>query len=148
MPRVTRKAGARSAPARKRVKRLAATKIRKANRHKKPSGLESTVKSWFDEDGIPCKTEFPIGSNPVCHADFLLGKRTVLELHGCHWHAHDLCVKSPLKWQQERRRKDAARYRFFRDQGFDVVVIWECEVAQEPNRVRAMLRAIAANKGK
>ena len=149
MPSSPRKAAAKKrAPVRKRIKHISAAGIRKANRHKKPSGLEKTLMDWFDQDGIKYKTEFPIGTNPVCHADFLLGKRTVIEAHGCFWHGCRICEHKLDPWQLTRHKKDGARYDFFIKQGYDVVVIWEHEVDKEPNRVRAMLRAIAENKGK
>jgi very-short-patch-repair endonuclease len=127
---------------------LSPRKQRKANRHREPSELENKVMSWLREDRIKYSPQHPIGKDPVCHADLLLNTRTVIELNGCHWHGCRICNRKLQPWQEERQKKDGSRYDFFKKQGFDVVVIWEHEVNDEPLRVRAMLRAIAANRGR
>ena len=133
---------------RKQQKKFSPSKLRKSLRHKEKSQLEETVEGWLREDGIKFKAQFAIGTDPVCHADLLIGKRTVVELHGCYYHGCRICTRRIEPWQAERQKKDGSRYDFFIKQGYDVVVIWEHEVEKEPNRVRAVLRAIAENRGK
>lgn len=41
-----------------------------------------------------------------------------------------------------KRRKDAYRYRFFLNQGYDLFVIWEHEFVKEPGRVKELLKAL------
>ena len=57
------------------------------------------------------------------------------------------CNKSLSKMQLNALSSDARRYAFFKRLGFDVHVIWECEVDKEPERVQRMLKAIAPVKG-
>lgn len=114
--------------------------IRKANRRRKPSELETTVHKWLEEDGIPFHKQHRIGR---CHVDIFLEPRTIVELHGCHWHGCAICNRKLTDWQRARIRKDGNRYGFFRKRGYDVVIIWECEVEREPERVRAILRLLA-----
>lgn len=116
--------------------------IRKANRKRKRSSLEVEVYGWLEEDKIPFRKEATIGR---CHVDVLFPPRTIIELNGCYWHGCMICNRDLSHTQKLAQIKDARRYAFFRNRGYDVVVIWECEVDKEPDRVRTQLRAIAKN---
>jgi G:T-mismatch repair DNA endonuclease (very short patch repair protein) len=110
--------------------------IRKANRRRKASSLEKDVYKILREEGIPFQREKLIGR---CHADIFIGPRTVIELNGCYWHGCPVCTKKLNQMQEESRAKDARRYYFFKKLGFDVRVIWECEVHKDPESVRDLL---------
>jgi very-short-patch-repair endonuclease len=114
--------------------------LRRARRNRKRSSLEKLVYSWLEEDKILFKKEYPIGK---CHVDILFPPRTVIELNGCHWHACGVCHNAITPEQQEIQVKDSRRYAFFRNRSYDVITIWEHEINDEPDRVRAMLRGIA-----
>lgn len=116
--------------------------IRKANRRRKRSSLELQVYEWLQEDGIKFRKEKAISR---IHVDIFLEPRTAIELNGCHWHSCMICNPNLTSEQKVTIEKDARRYAFIRNRGFDVIVIWECEVEREPERVRAMLRALAAS---
>jgi G:T-mismatch repair DNA endonuclease (very short patch repair protein) len=133
MPRARR-------PFRKRVKRIPLKAIRKANRRRAASTLEKQVYQWLEEDKIPFHREHPVGR---CHVDIFIEPRTAIELNGCYWHGCRMCNRELSVKQVRKQKKDGNRYAFLRKRNLDVVVIWECEVAKEPERVRLILRALA-----
>lgn len=133
MPRITRRQ-------RNHRKRYPAAVIRKRNRRRKRSSLEKKVYQWLEEDKIPFHKEKPIGR---CHVDIFLEPRTVIELNGCYWHGCMICNRELSAKHKLVQSKDARRYGFFRNKGYDVIVFWECEVEKEPARVRKMLRLLA-----
>ncbi len=139
MPRIKRK----SRPKFYGGKKLPMRAIRKANRKRKSSSLEKTVHAWLKDDRIEFRKEATVGR---CHVDILLPPRTLIELNGCYWHGCMVCNRPLSDSQKLAQIKDARRYAFLRNRDYDVVVIWECEVDKEPERVRAMLRALAKVK--
>ena len=112
---------------------------KKRIRSKKKSGLEIRVEAALDSRGIEYRTQYPIGR---CHADLYFPQtNTVVELHGCYWHAHSVCQKT---FRYKRRRvRDARRYAFFRNKGYQLLIIWECEVNQNLESVMDRLSAAA-----
>ncbi len=111
----------------------------KANRHRKVSGLEKIAYQMLKEEGIPFQKEKTVGR---CHADIFIAPNTLIELQGCYYHGHS-CQKPPLsKMQKESMARDARRFYFFNKLGFRVEQIWECDVNDGPDKVRARLRKI------
>jgi very-short-patch-repair endonuclease len=135
MPRVRR------AVPNNRKKRIPPRAYRKANRNREKSSLELKVEGWLVEDGIDFKAQHAISH---CHVDIFLPPRTVIELQGCYYHACPICNPSVGRDGVTKRKGDAARFRFLMSKGYDVYQIWEHEVEKEPGRVRAVLRALAA----
>jgi DNA mismatch endonuclease (patch repair protein) len=68
-------------------------------------------------------------------------RRKVIFVHGCFWHRHGTrCAltrlpKSKLEfWQpklEKNRRRDRKNVRLLRADGWDVLVLWECELQRE-----------------
>ena len=65
------------------------------------------------------------------------GRRKVIELRGCFWHRHPGCVdaavpKTRLEFWQEKFEgtvaRDARNVVTLKAAGWDVLVVWECEV--------------------
>jgi DNA mismatch endonuclease, patch repair protein len=61
----------------------------------------------------------------------------VVFVHGCFWHRHSGCKKATVParnrefWLQKFGRnmqRDQKNYRLLRDQGWRILVIWECEL--------------------
>ena len=115
--------------------------IRKHNRNRPASSLERKVYGWLEEDEISFTKEKSIGKK--MHVDVFFAPKTCVELNGCHWHGCPICNKKLTEDQQKAQQKDARRYFRIRKLGFDVVVFWECEVHDYPQRVRNQLRALA-----
>lgn len=124
----------------KSVKATFYTAIRKANKNRPASSLEKLVYGWLEEDGVSFKKEKAIGK---CHVDIFLEPDICIELNGCYWHGCTECFPEPTKTQKAAGIKDARRYSFFRKKEYRVVIIKECEVKNEPDAVRQLLRSLA-----
>jgi G:T-mismatch repair DNA endonuclease (very short patch repair protein) len=98
------------------------------------------VYSWLDEEGIAYTKEKAIGK--YMHVDIFFEPKTCIELNGCHWHGCLICNKELSKDQKIAQKKDSHRYFRIRKLGFDVVVFWECEVRDFPQRVKEQLKAL------
>jgi G:T-mismatch repair DNA endonuclease (very short patch repair protein) len=120
--------------------RVSAKVIRKANRSRPASGFEKAIHAILKEEKIAFTKEKTIGR---CHADIFIEPKTVIEAQGCFWHGHT-CQKAFNKMQLEAHSKDARRFAFFQRLGFKVYSIWECELEQDPEKVREKLKKIAA----
>lgn len=129
---------------RNKSKRIPWKIIRKCNRQRKASSLEKKVYEWLEEDGIAFKKEKAVGRH--LHVDIFLDPKTCIELNGCHWHGCLICNPELSKAQKAAQIKDAKRYFTIRKCGFDIVIFWECEVKEFPERVRQQLRALAGKK--
>lgn len=84
------------------------------------------------------------GSPDIVHR----GRRKAIFVHGCFWHRHEGCSRSttPVRnaefWREKFERnmeRDLRKLRELKDQGFDVLVIWECETFN-PRLLQAKLR--------
>lgn len=114
---------------------------RKHNARRKASGLEKSIYSMLREDGIPFSREKLIGR---CHVDVFIAPRTIVEAQGCFWHKHD-CQEPKGGWPPMDlliQAQDKARFAFFKAEGYKLVVIWECELEEDPERIRALLRRL------
>lgn len=65
--------------------------------------------------------------------------RKVIFVHGCFWHSHDCRYGSvkpatrPVFWAEKRRgtaRRDEQNRRDLEGQGWNVLVVWECETRE------------------
>uniref|UniRef100_A0A914GTD6 DNA-directed DNA polymerase n=2 Tax=Globodera rostochiensis TaxID=31243 RepID=A0A914GTD6_GLORO len=80
---------------------------------------------------------------------YIAASDTVIEVNGCHWHAHDhpqhrfhpQLVMSSGKTAARIREDDARRMEFIRTQVRNVQVFWECEIEQMRRRDPDMQRA-------
>src|SRR3712207_6286763 len=63
-------------------------------------------------------------------------RRKVIFVHGCFWHRHPDCRRTtkpltrPAFWEAKFARnvkRDSRNERALREQGWDVLVVWECE---------------------
>jgi DNA mismatch endonuclease, patch repair protein len=71
----------------------------------------------------------------------------IIEVRGCFWHQHGKCIDSHVPktrtgyWVpklQRNRKRDATNMRKLRKAGFQVLILWECQVADE-KRLKAEL---------
>lgn len=69
------------------------------------------------------------------------GRRKIIFVHGCFWHSHDCHLahqpgSHSEYWTPKLERnkaRDKANREKLRAQGWDVLVIWECETAEPIN---------------
>lgn len=90
--------------------------------------------------------------------DLVLPKyNSVIFVHGCFWHAHEGCkyFKIPetrTEWWKEKlygnKERDKANIRKLKDMGWNVVVIWECElkVDKTSETLDKLFKELIANK--
>lgn len=70
-------------------------------------------------------------------------------VHGCFWHFHKGCDRSSIPdrnssfWRQKferNRQRDHRNRTMLAEQGFDVLVVWECEL-EDPGSLRGRLQS-------
>ena len=65
-------------------------------------------------------------------------RRKLIFVHGCFWHRHDGCIDNRIPKSPERQeywrnkldgnvRRDRQSQSLLRENGWDILVIWECE---------------------
>mgnify|MGYP004547092609 CR=1 FL=1 len=77
------------------------------------------------------------------------GRKKLIFVHGCFWHSHTGCVRAtrPVaradfwaeKFRKNQERDDRVQMEL-RAQGWDVLVVWECET-KEHDKLEAQLKA-------
>lgn len=79
--------------------------------------------------------------------------RTVVEVRGCFWHAHEGCdrfriPKTRTEWWQDKlmrnRERDGDNLAGLIDLGWNVVVVWECALRDRPDEALQELTDILA----
>ena len=88
--------------------------------------------------------------------DIVLGRhRTVVLVHGCFWHRHPRCrlaytPKSRIDfWQRKFEanvRRDQQVKRILRQSGWNVVIVWECELTNRDRLTRRLEKAIGQDE--
>lgn len=83
--------------------------------------------------------------NLIGKPDIVMPKyRTVIFVHGCYWHRHPGCKRASTpstnqeKWLTKFSRnieRDRLVKKTLESEGWKVIVVWECEVKKEPNKV-------------
>lgn len=65
------------------------------------------------------------------------GRRKLIFVHGCFWHQHPSCREGRIPgsrieyWEPKLKRnqtRDAATQHLLKEQGWKILVIWECEL--------------------
>jgi DNA mismatch endonuclease (patch repair protein) len=82
--------------------------------------------------------------------DIVLPKhRTIIFVHGCFWHGHDQCKdfappKTRTEWWMAKisgnKQKDAENVTRLKALGWQVIVVWECELT--PDRIGDSMRSV------
>lgn len=85
-----------------------------------------------------------------------LGRRKAIFVHGCFWHGHD-CREGTRKprtkqeyWTAKisgNQERDARHYEQLTEQGWNIMIIWECEISSAglANRLVTFLAGDAAH---
>lgn len=75
--------------------------------------------------------------------------RTAIFVNGCFWHGHEDCRKARIPksnidfWEAKidrNRRRDQENYRLLQENGWQVVVIWECQLT--PTHIEHTMREV------
>ena len=92
------------------------------------------------------------------HPDIVLPKyKTVIFINGCFWHCHEGCKyyvvpkSNPEYWipkLDRNRARDVANIEVLRNDGWNVVIVWECELKKpvQQERLEKLYNEITAHQ--
>lgn len=99
--------------------------VKRARKKRPKTFLEKRIEACLKQAGYEVKPEFPVGQ---CHVDFLVNGTLIIEAQGCYWHGCPRCNEKLSKRQKTRRLKDKKRFEFLLNAGYDLCLLWECDV--------------------
>ena len=118
-----------------------------AQRHKVMSHIRSRntkpelkVRQWLWRHGY--RYRLNVKSVPGKPDIVMRRYRTAIFVNGCFWHGHDGCDKFKIPqtnvefWQNKinrNRERDQQNYQVLHDNGWQVIVVWECQLT--PKRI-------------
>ena len=114
--------------------------------HGKATKPELKVRQWLWRHGY--RYRLNVKSVPG-KPDIVMRKyRTAIFVNGCFWHGHEGCDKFKMPqtnvsfWEHKisrNRERDQQNYQVLHDNGWQVIVVWECQLT--PKRIEeTMLR--------
>lgn len=84
-----------------------------------------------------------------------IGRRLAVFVHGCFWHGHD-CAEGIRKPKSNRdywipkiernQQRDAENIAALRADGWNVLVIWECEINEQGRLLKRLQKFLLARK--
>jgi DNA mismatch endonuclease, patch repair protein len=92
---------------------------------------------------------------PGCPDVVFPGRRRVIFAHGCFWHQHAGCREGRIPasrleyWEPKLRRnqsRDSANQARLEEQGWGVLVVWECELKDTVRLTRTVKRFLGRAK--
>ena len=118
--------------------------------HSKNTKPEILVRKWLWQHGFRYRLNVKdIPGRP----DIVMRKhRTVIFINGCFWHGHDGCSKFVIPksnvefWENKIRTnkaRDEKNHRILRDAGWNVIVIWECQL--KPTVIEETMSEVATS---
>ena len=96
---------------------------------------ELAVRSWLHRRGF--RFRLHRRDLPGCPDIVFPRHRTVVFVNGCFWHLHDACAAGRIPrsnssfWEKkltDNRLRDERNLRALKAQGWNSIVVWECEV--------------------
>lgn len=128
-----------------------ASKTMKSNkgRNTRP---ELIVRSALRDAGYPgYRLEWKVPGKPDISYP---GRKIAIFVNGCFWHRCPLCKPNVPKHNHEfwvskfkdNVERDQRNYRALEEMGWTVVVIWECEIKKDMNRVTRKLIDVIESK--
>lgn len=124
--------------------------------HSKGTKPELKVRRWLWSHGY--RYRLNVKSVPGKPDIVMRPYRTAIFINGCFWHGHNVqlsvaqignstCCKIPTTnrtfWVEKMRRnqeRDQENYRVLQENGWHVIVIWECQLT--PNRLEHTMREV------
>ena len=105
---------------------------------KSVSSLEDKVRKYLFSKGFRYRKN---DRRYPGHPDIILQKyHTVIFINGCFWHQHPGCSRATVPktnleyWETKLRRnkeRDEENCRILKEKGWNVVVLWECELTNK-----------------
>lgn len=106
---------------------------------------EVALRSMLHRLGYRFTVNGPLNRSLPGKPDLVLPKhRTVIFVHGCFWHGHEHCPafrmpKSRRAWWKRKilgnRERDLRSENAVRELGWNVVIIWECALKNQSDRL-------------
>lgn len=121
----------------------------------KDTGPELTVRKLLREIGFPGyrlhRSELP-GKPDIVY----IGRRKAILVHGCFWHGHN-CIEGLRKPKSNQdywipkiegnRQRDLNNAAALKSAGWDIMVIWECEIKDTLNLKRNLRSFLTEREG-
>jgi len=121
---------------------------------KKNTGAEKAVRSLLHHLGFRFRLHRKdLPGTP----DIVLPRHNaIVQVHGCFWHRHKGCKrsvvpKSNIEFWMAKFKRNVARDRKVTRQltalGWNVIVVWECELKNESKLSKKLIKAISLKEG-
>lgn len=134
----------------KEVRSFNMSRIRRANT--KP---EMLVRKYLHAAGFRYRKD--VKTMPGCPDIVLPRYKTVIFVNGCFWHMHEGCNKfvwpssNQEYWEKKIRRnkeRDVLNTDSLRNEGWNVIVVWECELSKKSadERLKMLCEEIIAGR--
>ena len=103
--------------------------------HSRDTKPELKVRKWLWSHGY--RYRLNVKSVPGKPDIVMRPYRTAIFVNGCFWHGHEDCLKARIPksnidfWEAKidrNRRRDQENYRLLQENGWQVIVIWECQL--------------------
>ena len=120
----------------------AVTSARMKRIRRSSTAPELMLRRWLAERGLRFRVKN--GDLPGTPDIANRAKRWAIFVHGCFWHGHEGCTKATIPkrntdfWIEKiaaNKRRDAVKEAQLRAAGFDVHVLWQCEVERLTKQV-------------
>src|SRR5690606_7794791 len=74
--------------------------------------------------------------------DFLIKGRKVIEVQGTYWHADPRFYdeKDLNDIQKSNLKNDQEKYKVYKENGYDVLYVWEYDIENHPEKVRKQIK--------
>ncbi|MDY7011182.1 MAG: very short patch repair endonuclease [Planctomycetota bacterium] len=99
--------------------------------------------------GMGYRYRLHVRNLPGCPDIVFTSRRKVIFVHGCFWHRHNCRLGDPVPqtraafWKaklDENKRRDEKHRRQLRRMGWNVLIIWECQISpKKMDRLTALL---------
>lgn len=115
--------------------------------HSRDTKPELKVRKWLWSHGY--RYRLNVKSVPGKPDIVMRPYRTAIFVNGCFWHGHEDCRKARIPksnigfWEAKidrNRRRDQENYRLLQENGWQVVVIWECQLT--PTHIEHTMREV------
>lgn len=94
----------------------------------------------FEEQAKIMRDEFTSdGHQKFYKPDFLIGKK-IIEVNGDYWHANPLKYSILNEKQISIQQNDQRKYKFYKENGYDLMVIWEMELNNSYSDIKNKLQ--------
>ena len=117
--------------------------IQKLSDRSKPTSIEEDVERILKSLNVSYWFNQPIVLSKRCIIpDFLIKGRKVIEVQGTYWHADPRFYdeKDLNDIQKSNLKNDQEKYKVYKENGYDVLYVWEYDIENHPEKVRKQIK--------